>query len=150
SVVLVSLVLNTALTALIAAFGLDDWLVVGATLSFVTRIGATLLIIGGLAVMYRSLPYMTVPWRAAMAGAIAATFAGWIVSHVVGAYLSRFGTVSVESAAGGVAAILAWIYMLSQIVLAGAQLTNTLTLRARSDAVSSASGGVSAQPTTPR
>ncbi len=148
SVVLVSLVLNTALTALIAAFGLDDSIVVGATVSVVTRVGATLLIVGGLAVMYRSLPYMTVPWKAAVVGAIAATCAGWIVSHAVGAYLSRFGTVSVEHAVGSVAAILAWIYMLSQIALAGAQLTNTLTLRARSDPASSANGGISTHAPT--
>lgn len=126
SVVLVSLVLNAALAAIVGLLGLDNSIVVGATLSLVGRIGSTVLIVVGLAVLYRFLPRTSVPWNAAIIGAIAATVTGWVVSLAVGFYLSRFATSSLEGAAGALALILSLIYILSQVALGGAQLTKTL------------------------
>ena len=48
---------------------------------------------------------------------------------VVRAYLDRFATASIGGAAGGVALVLTLIYVLSQVVLAGAQLTKVLNAR---------------------
>jgi len=125
SVVLVSLILETVIASIQELVGIDP--ISGPVVGLVGRIVSLLAVAGVLAVLYRLLPRPHVPWRAAMVGGAMVSVVGWLAMKGVGAYLSRFGTSSLEGAAGGLVLVLTLIYVLSQVTLAGAQLTKTLT-----------------------
>ena len=124
SAVLLSLILGTVIAWIADLLNLEA--VSAPLLTVIGRIVSLGAVGGALAVMYRLLPRVEVPWRAATIGGAAVAVTGWLATKAVGAYLERFGTSSVEGAAGGLVLLLTLVYVLSQVALAGAQLTKTL------------------------
>lgn len=133
-VLLLSAVLLLTLVAQ-ALLGLVEWLV-----PVETRLGATLVgIVDGmlpwvlgsvaLAVVFAVLPRATVNRRAALVAGAATAAAMAAAAVVVGWYLGRFGTASVQGAASSVFVALTALYVQCQILLAGAVLTRVLTER---------------------
>ena len=95
----------------------------------ITSMTSMALGIGALALLFRLLPYRTVPWlHAVIGGAFAAVFMV-IGSVLYGWYLSRYGTTSASGVAGSIGLFLVWVYYQAQILLAGAELTKVLGLR---------------------
>lgn len=133
SAILLSLVLDSVLAFVEGLFSTDVPSIVGDALEISGRVLSIGVLIGGLALLYRLLPRVEVSWRAALIGALAAVLVGGIASSLVGLYLGRFGTSSLQGAAGGVLLMLTLVYALSQIVLAAAQLVKVLGRRAESE-----------------
>ena len=88
-------------------------------------------VLGALAVafMFRLLPYAEVRWYRALIGGIVAALLVVVGSSIFGWYLSRFGTSSASGLAGAIAFFLVWVFYISQIILAGAELTKVLGMR---------------------
>lgn len=82
-----------------------------------------------IALVFRLLPYVEVPWRHAFIGGTVTALLAVAGSALVGLFFSRFGTASVSGAAGSLVIFLLWIYYQVQILLAGAELTRVLGLR---------------------
>lgn len=104
-------------------FGLDTGRVV-----YAIGLGASILVLFvALAVVYRVVPNMRVPWRAVWPGALGATLAMAVIDYGFPLYLQR----SVLESAGGtyvfVLIVLVWFYAMALIVLAGAVI-NALRL----------------------
>jgi YihY family inner membrane protein len=115
-------------------FGLDTNRVVYA----IGLAASILVLFGALAVIYRVVPNMRVPWRAVWPGALGATAAMTVIDYGFPLYLQR----SVLETAGGtyvfVLIVLVWFYAMALILLAGGVI-NALRL-----------GGEAAEPGDPR
>lgn len=85
-----------------------------------------------IATLLRLLPYAKVPWRHALVGGFLTAVLMVVGSSLFGWYLSRFGTSSASGVAGAIAGFLVWVYYLAQILLAGAELTKVMGVRAGS------------------
>jgi membrane protein len=84
-----------------------------------------------LALMYRTVPAMPVPWRHAFAGALAAALGFEAAKHGFAFYLTQVPTYrAIYGALAALPLFLIWIYLCWLIVLAGAAITATLTLPA--------------------
>lgn len=89
------------------------------------------LLVGGtaLALLFALLPPVPVDRRAAAVAGVTTVVALALGAVGVGVYLQRFGANSAQQAAGSVFVVLTGIYVESQILLAGAELTKVLTDR---------------------
>jgi membrane protein len=83
-----------------------------------------------LALMLRVMTRSQVPWRYALLGALLTAIGVSVGGWALGLYFSTIGTGSLAAAAGGVIAVLVFMYYAAQILLAGAELTNVVWLRA--------------------
>jgi membrane protein len=106
-------------------------------LGVITNVAAGLLpvaVVGiALALLFRRLPRARVDRRAAVIGGGVTAVGMTAAVYLVAAYLRRFGISSARGAAGSVFVVLTAIYVQSQIVLAGAELTKVLTRRWEDD-----------------
>jgi membrane protein len=93
--------------------------------------------IGVIALLFRYLPDVRVPWRSVLPGAVVTAFGVAIGTVAIGAYLRRYAATSLLGATGSIFLILIWIYYEAQIILAGAELTRVLS----GDATREASAG---------
>jgi len=88
-----------------------------------------------LALLYRTVPAMAVPWRHAFTGALAAALAFEAAKHGFAFYLTQVPTYrAIYGALAVLPLFLIWIYLCWLIVLAGAAITATLTLPASASA----------------
>jgi membrane protein len=126
AVVLASLILNTVVTALGRLFRLDELAMLGPVEAILGRASSWVLMVALLAVVYQRVPRAHVAWRPAIIGAVVCVVAASLAVAVVQLYLTRFATTSVEGAAGALALILTLVYVLSQVLLAGAQVVKVL------------------------
>ena len=83
---------------------------------------------GVVALLFRYLTDVRVPWRAAVVGAVVTSVMLAVGTVLVGAYLRRFASSSLVGATGSVFLVLLWIYYEAQIVLMGAEFTRVLAL----------------------
>jgi membrane protein len=118
---LVSLVINTALTALSHFFAhllplAPVWQVVNQVVSFV-------FIAGVFALVYKEVPDVKVPWRGIWPGAVLAALLFTLGKFVLGLYLGLASTTSAYGAAGSLVAFLMWVYYSAQILLFGAEFS---------------------------
>jgi membrane protein len=119
---LVSLVVSTALTALGSYFtgmfpGAEVLLrIVSLVVSFAV---ITLLF----AMIYRVLPDVEISWRDVWAGAIFTTLLFTLGKYLIGLYLGHSSVASIYGAAGSLVVVLLWIYYSSQILFLGAEFT---------------------------
>ena len=81
---------------------------------------------GVVAVLLKYLSGMHVAWRPALIGGVLTFLAINIGNRLFGIYLSTYGATSVAGAAGSVMVGLVWLYVIAQIVLAGAELTRAI------------------------
>jgi membrane protein len=119
---LVSLVVSTGLAAagkLVAGSlpgGEAVWQAVNALVSFG--------VISALfALIFKVLPDVRLPWRAAWTGGLWTSLLFSVGKLGIGLYLGKSGVASAYGAAGSVIVLLLWVYYSSQILLFGAELT---------------------------
>jgi membrane protein len=120
---LVSLVINTALTAVSNYFahvlpGAWIWQVVNQVVSFA-------FITGVFALIYKEVPDVKVIWRDVLVGAVPAALLFTLGKYLLGLYLGLATTTSAYGAAGSLVAFLIWVYYSAQILLFGAELART-------------------------
>ena len=108
-------------------FGLSD---VGGLVYGVSLVAGLLLLFGILCLVYWTVPYRLVPWRAIWPGAAAATLAIAIVDYAFPAYLNHISSIShVGTTFVFVLIVLIWFYALALIILGGA-ITNAMRFEA--------------------
>ncbi|MDH4171876.1 MAG: YihY/virulence factor BrkB family protein [Acidimicrobiia bacterium] len=82
---------------------------------------------GALVLLFRFLPSAGIPWRPAIISGVVSAALLVVGTALVGHYLRTFGASSLSGAASSLLAVLVWIFYEAQILLAGAQLSKTLT-----------------------
>ncbi|HYN31951.1 MAG TPA: YihY/virulence factor BrkB family protein, partial [Ilumatobacteraceae bacterium] len=127
AVLVVSFALN-AVTALFARM-VPDVAVVESLGELIGTAATWALGIGVIALLFRFLTDVRVPWRSVLPGAAVTALGVAIGTMAIGAYLRRYAASSVLGATGSVFLVLIWIYYEAQIILAGAEFTRTLAQR---------------------
>lgn len=117
---LVSLVVSAALSAVTSRLGTWDQTVWGHVLNFVVSLGVVTLLF---AMIYRYLPDAKIAWRDVWLGATLTAAFFTLGKFLIGLYLGYSGTASTYGAAGSLAVLLIWLYYSAQIFLFGAELT---------------------------
>ena len=82
-----------------------------------------------IALLFRYLTDVRVPWRGVLPGAAVTALLVAVGTAAIGAYLRRYAATSIVGATGSVFLVLIWIYYEAQIVLVGAEFTRTLARR---------------------
>jgi membrane protein len=119
---LVSLILSTALTALGTFFaGLIPAIApaLEATNFVVSLVVVTLLF----AMIFKLLPDAEIAWRDVWIGAVITALLFTLGKFLLGLYLGRSGISSTYGAAGSLVVLLVWVYYSAQIVFFGAEFT---------------------------
>lgn len=124
---LVSLLLSTFLAA--AGKYMGDaipmvWLM--NILNFVISFGVITLL---LALMYKFLPDIKLPWKDVWLGAVVTAALFTIGKFALGVYLGRSSVASAYGAAGSLVVMLVWVYYSAQILFFGAELTQVYSRR---------------------
>lgn len=81
-----------------------------------------------------------VGWRVATIAGVLSGSLMIVATTAIGWYLREFGGSSVTGAFGAILALLTWVYVEAQIVLAGVQLSKVLTRRGSTDAAATVAG----------
>jgi membrane protein len=119
---LVSLSLSTALTALREAIGrrFTEFVVLAGVLDFAISVG---LVTGLIALIYRYMPARRMAWRPILWGALVTALLFHLGRWGIAWYLGRSTQPSAFGAAASFAALLLWLYYSAQIFLLGAEFT---------------------------
>lgn len=119
---LVSLSLSTALTALREAIGrrFTEFVVIAGVLDFAISVG---LVTGLIALIYRYMPARRMDWRPILWGALVTALLFHLGRWGIAWYLGRSTQPSAFGAAASFAAMLLWLYYSAQIFLLGAEFT---------------------------
>jgi membrane protein len=119
---LVSLSLSTALTALRDAIGrrFTEFVVLAGVLDFAISVG---LVTGLIALIYRYMPARRMHWRPILWGALVTALLFHLGRWGIAWYLGRSTQPSAFGAAASFAALLLWLYYSAQIFLLGAEFT---------------------------
>jgi membrane protein len=119
---LVSLSLSTALTALREAIGrrFTKFVVIAGALDFAISVG---LVTGLIALIYRYMPARRMEWRPILWGALVTALLFHLGRWGIAWYLGRSTQPSAFGAAASFAALLLWLYYSAQIFLLGAEFT---------------------------
>ena len=127
----VVLVVSFALNAVTALFGrmVPDVAVVESLGELIGTAASWALGIGVIAMLFRFLTDVRVPWRSVLPGAAVTALGVAVGTVAIGAYLRRYAASSLLGATGSVFLLLIWIYYEAQIILAGAEFTRTLARR---------------------
>jgi len=125
---LVSLMLSTALTAVSGLFGdvLAGWDAGWQLLNGLISFGVITLLF---ALIYKILPDVEVSWRDVWVGAAMTAFLFTIGKFLIGLYLGNSSVASAYGAAGSFVVLLLWIYYSAQILLFGAEFTQVYANR---------------------
>ncbi len=125
---LAALVLGTVVQRL--AQGPGAGLPGGGTLWVLLEIGVSAVVMAFLfAAIYRYLPDASVPWRPALVGGAVTAVLFTVAKWAVGLYLSSAGIASSYGAAGSLVVLLLFVFYSAQILLLGAELTETVARR---------------------
>jgi membrane protein len=127
AVIVVSFAVN-AVTGLLERVA-PDVAVVSSLQELIGLVTSWALVIGVLALLFRYLTDVRVPWLAVLVGGAATAGVLAIGTVLVGAYLRRYASSSLAGATGSVFLVLLWIYYVAQIVLVGAEFTRVLARR---------------------
>jgi membrane protein len=125
---LVTLVISTALSAIVAYFsnllpGVDIiWRIVNFLLSFVI----TTLLFG---LIFKVLPDAKITWNDVLIGAVITSLLFSLGRYLLGQYLGNSTFGSTYGAAGSLVVILAWVYYAAQILFFGAEFTQVYARR---------------------
>jgi membrane protein len=119
---MVSLVASTALAALhkwwAPVFG--NW----ADVASVVEVSSSFLVITLVfAMIYKTIPRVTIDWKDVWVGAAATSLLFTIGKFLIGAYIGRSGIASGFGAAASLVVVLVWVYYSAQIFLLGAEFT---------------------------
>lgn len=117
---LVSLVVTAALSALGTLFGEWGASVGGQAANFVISFGVITFLF---AMIFKVLPDVRLAWRDVWVGAALTSLLFTIGKLLIGLYLGRSSTASAFGAAGSLVVLLIWIYYSAQILFFGAEFT---------------------------
>jgi membrane protein len=125
---LVSLVISAAITALGARFGgaLDTWPIVLQVGNQVVSFGVATVLF---ALIFKVVPDVKIRWSDVWIGALATAVLFAIGRYLLGLYLGRSAVGSSYGAAGSLIAVLVWVYYSAQILFFGAELTQAYATR---------------------
>jgi membrane protein len=123
---LVSMIVTAALSAITDRLDLGGVAVVGVLVHFVVNVGVTTLLF---AVLFKFLPDVKVPWRDVFLGAVTTSVLFYLGQLALAQYLGRSAVGSAYGAAGSFVIILVWVYYSAAIVLFGAEVTQAWTRR---------------------
>jgi membrane protein len=123
---LVSLLLSSALAAMVSLFGNELPALVLQSINFLTSVLVITLLF---AAIYRFLPSQRFPWRDLWVGSFGTSMAFVIGKFLVGFYLGRASVGSAYGAAGSLIVLLVWIYYAAQIFFIGAEFTRSYARR---------------------
>jgi uncharacterized BrkB/YihY/UPF0761 family membrane protein len=125
---LVSLILSTALTALATFFAglMPAAAPVTEAVNFVVLLAVTVLLF---AMIFKLLPDAKIAWGDVWVGAAITAVLFTLGKFLLGLYLGRSGISSTYGAAGSVVALLIWVYYSAQIVFFGAEFTKVYANR---------------------
>jgi membrane protein len=119
---LVSLVISAALTALERLWGgqwsahIASWLNFGVSFALVVVLFGTI---------YKILPSVKIAWRDAFVGAIVTAVLFSAGKFAIGVYIGNSNLASTYGAAGSVILVLVWVYYSAQVFLLGAEFTRS-------------------------
>ncbi|MBE9205870.1 YihY/virulence factor BrkB family protein [Nostoc sp. LEGE 06077] len=125
---LVTLVISTALTAIVGYFsnllpGVDIiWRIMNFLLSFTI---STLLF----GLIFKVLPDVKITWNDVLIGAVITSLLFSLGRYLLGQYLGNSSFGSTYGAAGSLVVILAWVYYAAQILFFGAEFTQVYARR---------------------
>lgn len=138
AVLIIAFLIN-AVTGLAQTLLPGELAIVDSLAPIITSAASWILGICAIALLFRLLPYVAVPWRNAFIGGGVTALLAVAGSAVLGLYFSTYATVSLSGVAGSLVLFLLWIYYQVQILLAGAELTRVIGLRTQRDPGSHAS-----------
>jgi membrane protein len=127
AVIVVSFAIN-AVTGLLGRL-VPDVAIVSSLQELIGWAASWALAIGVVALLFRYLADVRVPWPPALVGAAATAAVLAVGTVLVGAYLRRYASSSLVGATGSVFLVLLWIYYEAQFLLVGAEFTRVLALR---------------------
>ncbi len=108
------------------------------------RVGSVLfsllVVVFFIAMVFRVLPNIRVPWRDILVGSAVTAVLFSIGNYVIGIYLGRASVDSVFAGAGSLVVLMIWIYYSTQIILFGAEITRA-HCQARADDVGAPEAG---------
>ncbi|MFO0964808.1 MAG: YihY/virulence factor BrkB family protein [Gemmataceae bacterium] len=119
---LVSLLVSAALSAVGGAFGAWQASVLGHGITTLLDLGVITILF---AMIFRFLPDAEVSWRDVWFGAGVTSVLFVIGKFLIGLYLGQVAIGSAYGAAGSLAVLLVWLYYAAQIFLFGAELTRS-------------------------
>jgi len=122
---LVSLAVSAGLS-LLTRYWRDVFPVLEGALGVVPTVASFIVIAALFAVIYKMLPSVRIPWRAAFPGALLSATLFMIGKHLIGLYVGNVGVTSSFGAAGALVALLIWVYYSAQILFFGAAVTREL------------------------
>jgi membrane protein len=122
---LVSLVVSAALTALASLFGDFQSSIIGLIITTVVDLVVVTVLF---AMIYRFLPDAKIAWKDVWFGAVMTAILFAIGKQAIGIYLGSSGVASGFGAAGSLAVLLVWLYYSAQIFLYGAELTRSYAI----------------------
>ncbi len=122
----VALTVRATVDTLETLLGLDGVIIDILSNTFVATLSWGMLIFS-LAWLMRVLTANRVGWRHSLLGSMITIFFMYLGVVALGFYIQNFGLSSAASAFGAVLLVLVWAYYQSQILLAGFQLTKTLS-----------------------
>jgi membrane protein len=119
---LVSLMVSALLSAIDARYSsLSTWPAVWEGLN---ALGSLLVITLLIAMIFKVLPDVRIPWRDVWLGALVTALLFTLGKIAIGAYLGRASIGSSYGAAGSVVVLVVWVYYASLIFFVGAQITH--------------------------
>lgn len=125
---LVSLVVSTAITAVTARFQPEADMV--ATAARILNLVVTYLVITAMfAATYRVLPDRHIGWREVLVGAIASALLFSVGKVFIGLYIGNADVTTTYGAAGALVSVLIWVYFTSQIFLYGAEIAKAYAIQ---------------------
>jgi len=119
---LVSLVVSAALTALERLWGGRWTAEVASWLNFAFSFALVVVLFG---TIYKILPSVKIAWRDAFVGAIVTALLFMLGKFAIGAYIGNSNLASTYGAAGSIILVLVWVYYSAQIFLLGAEFTRS-------------------------
>lgn len=117
---LVSLVINAAISAWGSWTAPAGWEAIGQVVNFVLGFAFTT---AAFALIYKFMPRVHIQWRDVLVGAALTSLLFTVGKLLIGLYIGKSGVVSGFGAASSVVVLLVWVYWSAQIFLLGAELT---------------------------
>ncbi|MDB5290876.1 MAG: putative rane protein [Phycisphaerales bacterium] len=125
---LVSLIISAALSALTRSFDGDPKSILWETINFTLSIAVITVLF---AFIFKYLPDVKIRWSDVWMGAAVTGVLFTVGKLVLGWYLGRASTTSVYGAAGSLIALLLWVYYSAQILFFGAEITQAYAHQTR-------------------
>ena len=119
-VLLISLAVSAAISALSQLLGLADIAIVGHAVSFLLSFAVITLLF---ALIYKILPDVKMNWSEVWVGAVVTALLFTVGKFLIGLYLGHSSLGSTYGAAGSLVVFVVWVYYSSMVLFLGAEFT---------------------------